>query len=77
MFRLGSLLSSWRCCSSRESREEADSVPVDWLGLLLLSSGLLFLLFGFTRAGDEGWTEHGGDWGAACWHCHAGRCSSL
>ncbi len=40
-----------------ESREETDSVPVDWPGLLLLSSGLLFLLFGFTRAGDEGWTN--------------------
>src|SRR2546421_6380331 len=39
------------------AREETDSVPVDWPGLLLLSSGLLFLLFGFTRAGDEGWTN--------------------
>jgi DHA2 family methylenomycin A resistance protein-like MFS transporter len=40
-----------------ESREATHSVPVDWLGLLLLSSGLLCLLFGFTRAGDEGWTN--------------------
>jgi MFS transporter, DHA2 family, methylenomycin A resistance protein len=40
-----------------ESREATDSVPVDWLGLLLLSGGLLCLLFGFTRAGDEGWTS--------------------
>jgi len=32
-------------------------VPVDWLGLLLLSGGLLCLLFGFTRAGDVGWTN--------------------
>src|SRR5947209_8216279 len=39
------------------SREATDSVPVDWLRLLLLSSGLLWLLFGFTRAGDEGWTN--------------------
>src|SRR5947209_5426100 len=39
------------------SRVATDSVPVDWPGLLLLSSGLLFLLFGFTRAGDEGWTN--------------------
>ena len=37
-----------------ESREEA-SVPMDWPGLLLLSFGLLCLLFGFTRAGDQGW----------------------
>ena len=40
-----------------ESRELTDPVPVDWLGLLLLSSGLLCLLFGFTRAGDVGWTN--------------------
>src|SRR5947209_516990 len=40
-----------------ESREATDPVPVDWLGLLLLCSGLLCLLFGFTRAGDEGWTN--------------------
>ena len=40
-----------------ESREESNSVPVDWRGLLFLSTGLLFLLYGFTRAGDEGWTN--------------------
>jgi EmrB/QacA subfamily drug resistance transporter len=40
-----------------ESREATGPVPVDWPGLLLLSSGLLCLLFGFTRAGDEGWTN--------------------
>jgi EmrB/QacA subfamily drug resistance transporter len=40
-----------------EEREASEGVPVDWLGLLLLSSGLLFLLFGFTQAGDEGWTN--------------------
>ena len=40
-----------------ESREATDPLPVDWAGLLLLSSGLLCLLFGFTRAGDEGWTN--------------------
>ncbi len=38
-----------------ESKEATDAVPVDWPGLLLLSIGLLFLLFGFTRASDEGW----------------------
>jgi DHA2 family methylenomycin A resistance protein-like MFS transporter len=38
-----------------ESREETSSVPIDWAGLLLLSVGLLCLLFGFTRAGNEGW----------------------
>src|SRR5579859_2593559 len=38
-----------------ESHEETASVPIDWLGLLLLSFGLLCLLFGVTRAGDEGW----------------------
>lgn len=38
-------------------REASERIPVDWLGLLLLSSGLLFLLFGFTQAGDEGWTN--------------------
>ncbi len=40
-----------------ESREEGNSIPVDWPGLLLLSAGLLCLLFGFTRAGDESWTN--------------------
>jgi EmrB/QacA subfamily drug resistance transporter len=40
-----------------QSREARDPVPVDWPGLLLLSSGLLCLLFGFTRAGDVGWTN--------------------
>jgi DHA2 family methylenomycin A resistance protein-like MFS transporter len=40
-----------------ESRGARDPVPVDWPGLLLLSSGLLCLLFGFTRAGDAGWTN--------------------
>jgi MFS transporter, DHA2 family, methylenomycin A resistance protein len=40
-----------------ESRDATDAVPVDWWGLLLLSVGLLCLLFGFTRAGDEGWTS--------------------
>ncbi|GHO51049.1 MFS transporter [Ktedonospora formicarum] len=40
-----------------EEREANERVPVDWPGLLLLSSGLLFLLFGFTQAGDEGWTN--------------------
>ena len=38
-----------------ESREETNAVPIDWPGLLLLSIGLLCLLFGFTRAGDVGW----------------------
>ena len=40
-----------------ESRDTGDAVPVDWPGLLLLSTGLLCLLFGFTRAGDVGWTN--------------------
>src|SRR6202171_1254669 len=40
-----------------ESNEATDAVPVDWAGLLLLSTGLLFLLFGFTRASDEGWVN--------------------
>ncbi len=40
-----------------QSNDETDSVPVDWLGLLLLSFGFLCLLFGFTRAGEEGWTS--------------------
>src|SRR5262249_9053301 len=40
-----------------KSHEETSSVPVDWAGLLFLSIGLLFLLFGFTRAGDEGWVN--------------------
>ncbi|MEO8970523.1 MAG: DHA2 family efflux MFS transporter permease subunit [Ktedonobacteraceae bacterium] len=40
-----------------ESREESRAVPVDWAGLLLLSVGLLCLLFGFTRAGDAGWVN--------------------
>jgi EmrB/QacA subfamily drug resistance transporter len=39
------------------SRDATEAVPVDWLGLLLLSIGLLCLLFGFTRAGDAGWTN--------------------
>jgi MFS transporter, DHA2 family, methylenomycin A resistance protein len=39
-----------------ESREEG-SVPMDWPGLLLLSFGLLCLLFGFTRAGDQSWVN--------------------
>lgn len=38
-------------------REITDAIPVDWPGLLLLSIGLLCLLFGFTRAGDEGWAS--------------------
>jgi len=50
-----------------ESREATDSMPVDWLGLLFLSSGLLFLLFGFTRAGDVGWTND-----VVIWSCLAG-----
>ena len=37
-----------------QSREARDPVPVDWPGLTLLSSGLLCLLFGFTRASDAG-----------------------
>lgn len=40
-----------------KTREAKEPVPVDWAGLLLLSSGLLCLLFGFTRAGDVGWTN--------------------
>ncbi len=40
-----------------ESREEGNAIPIDWSGLFFLSAGLLFLLFGFTRAGDEGWTN--------------------
>src|SRR5437588_2976687 len=40
-----------------QSREARDPVPVDWPGLTLLSSGLLCLLFGFTRASDAGWTN--------------------
>lgn len=40
-----------------ESREAGNVAPVDWWGLLLLSFGLLCLLFGFTRVGDEGWTS--------------------
>jgi DHA2 family methylenomycin A resistance protein-like MFS transporter len=40
-----------------EARDAIDPAPVDWRGLLFLSTGLLFLLYGFTRAGDEGWTS--------------------
>jgi EmrB/QacA subfamily drug resistance transporter len=40
-----------------ESRDAANVVPVDWIGLLLLSLGLLCLLFGFSRAGNVGWTN--------------------
>ncbi len=40
-----------------EEREAQKAISVDWPGLLLLSTGLLFLLFGFTQAGDEGWTN--------------------
>lgn len=40
-----------------KSHEAEDPVPIDWLGLLLLSLGLLCLLFGFTRAGNAGWTD--------------------
>ncbi|HTK05631.1 MAG TPA: MFS transporter [Ktedonobacteraceae bacterium] len=40
-----------------KSHEEASSVPLDWVGLLLLSTGLLCLLFGVTRAGDAGWVD--------------------
>src|SRR5207302_2941085 len=40
-----------------QSREARDPVPVDWPGLTRLSSGLLCLLFGFTRASDAGWTN--------------------
>lgn len=40
-----------------ESRETTGAVAVDWSGLLFLSTGLLCLLFGFTRAGDVGWTN--------------------
>ena len=39
------------------SVDETDPVPVDWFGQLFLAAGLLCLLFGFTRAGDEGWTS--------------------
>lgn len=39
------------------SHESVDAVAIDWLGLLCLSIGLLCLLFGFTRAGDVGWTN--------------------
>lgn len=40
-----------------ESRETTGTIAVDWIGLLFLSVGLLCLLFGFTRAGDVGWTD--------------------
>jgi DHA2 family methylenomycin A resistance protein-like MFS transporter len=40
-----------------ESREQDKALPVDWPGLLLLSIGLLCLLFGFTRAGSSGWLD--------------------
>jgi MFS transporter, DHA2 family, methylenomycin A resistance protein len=40
-----------------ESRDENKALPVDWWGLLLLSTGLLCLLFGFTRAGSAGWLD--------------------
>jgi len=40
-----------------QSREARDPAPVDWPGLTLLSGSLLCLLFGFTRTGDEGWTN--------------------
>lgn len=42
-----------------ESRAAHEVAPIDWAGLLLLCAGLLCLLFGFTRAGNVGWT----DWG--------------
>jgi DHA2 family methylenomycin A resistance protein-like MFS transporter len=40
-----------------ESRETNKAGAIDWPGLLFLSTGLLFLLFGITRAGDAGWTD--------------------
>ena len=40
-----------------ETRDENRALPVDWPGLLLLSIGLLCLLFGFTRAGSSGWLD--------------------
>jgi DHA2 family methylenomycin A resistance protein-like MFS transporter len=40
-----------------EARETNGAVSIDWLGLLFLSTGLLFLLFGITWAGDAGWTN--------------------
>jgi len=40
----------------KEHKEE-DALPVDWPGLLLLSGGLLCLLFGFTQASANGWTN--------------------
>ena len=40
-----------------ESRDESAPPSVDWLGLLLLSVGLLCLLFAFTRASTEGWAN--------------------
>ncbi|HEY4384274.1 MAG TPA: MFS transporter, partial [Ktedonobacteraceae bacterium] len=39
------------------SHEGASSVPLDWAGLLLLSAGLLCLLFGVTQAGNAGWVN--------------------
>jgi len=37
-----------------ESRDEIKAKRVDWLGLLLLSTGLLSVLFTFSRAGNNG-----------------------
>jgi len=41
----------------QETREVNGPVSIDWAGLAFLSLGLLFLLFGFTQAGDVGWTN--------------------
>ncbi len=40
-----------------ESRDEGAPRALDLLGLTLLSSALFFILFGFTRANDGGWTS--------------------
>jgi len=40
-----------------ESHDENAPPSVDWYGLLLLSAGFLCLLFAFTRASTQGWSD--------------------
>jgi len=47
-----------------ESRDESATRSVDWLGLALLSGGLLTIMLGLTRGNEEGW---GSPLILACW----------